>query len=729
MSETSQERSGDASSVSAGLSLSTAVMLALVAGLPALCLTGFSSFELLRKGVFASLGSMTLILWSLELMRRRRVQLAAPRVSIWLICLAVWIVIAIAWSPVPLLGVLDASYALALVAGALVALAPTDAGLGRGRIAVAAGLGTIIAGALGLIDAAGLSPLTVVWNAPGATGGWDAAEFGLVYYAVALPLLAGAQSLSLGKPARVITLAGLALGALHGGMMCAELSVLSSASLVAPLLLVALLTQRVRAARLKPVLIGVGVALALIAGGFPFAGVAPGTRGEKRVNDATDIPILDAQARPVTIDDKLDTNLRHATFIIGRIESPPLGEARGYIAQVAMSLVKERPLVGQGAAGWWLRQTRFPEAAHPWVKQMFFEYPALRSPHSAPLLIAVQYGLLGLVLALIWAVATTLVGASGLRAKLEDEQASGWVMAAGAWTGGLLVAPFYGLLDVAPASGLWLIASGLLLHELGIRAPRFGWRAPWTGEGGQVFLPSLLALVLGASMMVPPTLNIISDYWRGAGDQLMLRAYYDRAQDAYIKGYDMYPGHGDLAYNAALAAHRVGKLLNSRQLLNEALVLRPDDSRVLLLGAIAQVRSKEVGRAIELSRQAIAAWPINIEAYKGEAIAFNLGNDSEKAAESLLTALKLGPPDKTEGLLRVQLAELYEGQLAKPSLAIEQYELALKKLDAGMMMDRSKERLDELRRRVQRERLEREGKPVPPELMPKKHGEDDGHGH
>lgn len=727
MSETSHEQTERAPQTRQGLAPSTAILLALVVALPALCLTGFSSFELLRRGVFSALGALALAAWSIELMRRRRFELAAPRVFIWLLCLTGWAMLATAWSPVPLLGALDASYAAALLAAGLVALAPNDDGLARGRLAVATGLGALIAGALGMIDAAGLSPLNVLWNAPGVAGGWDAAEFGFVYYAVALPLLAGAQALTLGKPARVITLGGLGLGALHAGMLCAELSVLSSALIAAPLVLVAALTRAVSSEHLKPVAVACGAALAMLIAGFPLAGVAPGASGEQRVSDATDIPILSTEARPLKINALLDSQVRNPTFIIGRIESPPLDGLRGYVWSVSQLLIADRPLVGQGGAGWWLRQTRHPVELHPWANQMFLEYPALRSTHSAPLLVAVQYGLLGLALALIWALATTLVGASGLRAKLEGEQAASWVMAAGGWTGGLLVAPGFGLLDSPAASALWILAGGAFLAELKHNAPRYGWRAPWRATEQGVFLPALLALILGSALMVPPSLNMLSDYWRGTGDNLMLRAYYERAQEAYIKAFDLYPGHGDLAFNAALAAHRIGKLQGSRELLNLALVLRPDDSRVLVLGATAHVRKRDVGPAIELSRRAVAAWPLNIEAHKGLAISFNLGNDFAKAAEALQAAIKLNPPADTESGLRFQLAELYEGPLAQPSLAIEQYELALKKMKDGMMRTRAVERLTELKRRVQRERLEREGKPVPPELrIPEGH---DGHNH
>jgi tetratricopeptide (TPR) repeat protein len=709
-----------------GLSLSGALLLALIALLPALSLTAFTSFELLRKGVASALGCLALIAWSVGLMRQRRVELAAPRVTIWLVCLAVWATIAIAWSPVPLLGALDASYMVALAGAALLALAPTDASPGRARLAGAAGLGTALAGALGMADAAGVGMLNVVWNPPGATGGWDAAEFGLVYYAIALPVLAAAQSLPLAKPARVLSGAGLLLGALHGGMMAAELSVLSAACLIAPLGLVGVLAH-LKLSNAAPARWASALAIGLVVLGFPLAGVAPGSAGEPRVSDATDIAIFDMSARPIRIDSKLDKQLRNVTFITGRIESPPLGDARGYLWSVAGSLVAENPLVGQGAGGWWLRQTRAPHTEHPYAQRMFLEYPAMRSPHSAPLLIAVQYGLLGLALALIWVALTTAVGLAPLRgARLEPEQDAGWLMALGGWTGGLLVAPFFGLMDVAPATLLWVVSGGLLLRELVPTSPRFGWRAPWRGAEQRVFWPALTALVLGASMMAPPSLNLVSDYWRGVADHLMLRAYYDKAQEAYIKAFDMYPGHGDLAYNAALAAHRVGKLQNSRELLNLALTLRPDDARVLTLGATAHIRKRDVGPGIELSRQAIAAWPLHIEAHKGLAISYNLGNDMERAASALQDVIKLAPPAEIEAALRFQLAELYEGPLSKPALAIEQYELALKQLGQGTMRDRAAERLAELKRRIQRERLEREGKPIPPELrIP----EDDGHGH
>jgi tetratricopeptide (TPR) repeat protein len=219
--------------------------------------------------------------------------------------------------------------------------------------------------------------------------------------------------------------------------------------------------------------------------------------------------------------------------------------------------------------------------------------------------------------------------------------------------------------------------------------------------------------------MAPPSLDLISQHARGPADVFMLRAHYERARDAYIRAYDLYPGHGDIAYNAAAAAYRLGRIADMSEHLNLAILLRPHDTRVLQLGAAAHMRQQEFGRAAAIARRSLDAWPVSIEAHKALASAFNMGNDLEAAAEVLRACLALSPPGDIEAALRVRLAELYEGPLAKYSLAIEQYELAVQKLDRGLTRDRANERLKELKRRVERERLEREGKPIPPHLQQK----------
>src|SRR5690554_2397009 len=84
------------------------------------------------------------------------------------------------------------------------------------------------------------------------------------------------------------------------------------------------------------------------------------------------------------------------------VESEP--EAYGYLFGVGMELLREQPVIGHGAASWWMMQTKYPRADDVHVRGMFDAYPAYKSPHNGFIKILVEFGLVGMLLFGLWLV-------------------------------------------------------------------------------------------------------------------------------------------------------------------------------------------------------------------------------------------------------------------------------------------------------------------------------------
>ena len=97
----------------------------------------------------------------------------------------------------------------------------------------------------------------------------------------------------------------------------------------------------------------------------------------------------------------------------------------------------------------------------------------------------------------------------------------------------------------------------------------------------------------------------------------------------------------------------------------------------------------------------------------------------DEAATVLTQAIERHPPQAMLADLHLRLGEIYEGSLDQPRKAIDHLKLAQQLLEPGFVRTQLAERIAELEKRLERDRLVREGKPIPDKLLPAA----DPHGH
>lgn len=88
------------------------------------------------------------------------------------------------------------------------------------------------------------------------------------------------------------------------------------------------------------------------------------------------------------------------------------------------------------------------------------------------------------------------------------------------------------------------------------------------------------------------------------------------------------------------------------------------------------------------------------------------------SARVLEAALNREPPRRDRARLLTRLGRLYEGQLGKPEKALELLTEALQLTTHGLERELLSGRVNELEKRLEREKLQRQGLPIPPHLMP-----------
>ena len=379
---------------SATPSLSSRGVLLVLAALPMVFATGFSSYEMLRHEVLLVLSALLLALWGVETLKRRAFGALSLSTLLPLTALAVWAAISSLWSPAPLYGLVDSSLWLALVALSVPLALPSGGRIDWRQLFAAASLGTLGAATWGALDAAGVELFTAVFDPAGATGAFDAAEFGVAYYTVALPLsvaLCSARPHGYKALGLLATLAGSAhLAALGSSWMA--LAALA-AGLVIPA--AALLLHR---DRLKQTLRPAGLVAAtvvLLAAGL---GAAQVELTDSLYNPAASLPQVDKAEVGFAPEATLRGKARDARMALPRTESLADPQAHDYLDAISLKAAKDRPLVGQGAGGWWLAQSRFIALDHPFTRARFDHYPAFRSTHNGYAKIFIEYGVLGILL-------------------------------------------------------------------------------------------------------------------------------------------------------------------------------------------------------------------------------------------------------------------------------------------------------------------------------------------
>ncbi|RAL23814.1 hypothetical protein DL240_06575 [Lujinxingia litoralis] len=714
--------------------VSTWLVLIMTAAIPVVALTGFSNFERGRQAVLVLGAAAALISWGLGLMRRRGATVHAVGVAGLGGAFFAMAGASFLWSSAPIFGVLSASTWVALGALVWVVLFPVGPALRAGDWALSVALGLIGAGALGLYDAAGGDLLTPVWNPPGIAGGFDGLGFAAAYYLVALPVVAGALARESKRGARFgVLAAGLALGTLHTALVVGPMDALVLVVGVALALGLGLAAGRrgesgARAglgrlvAPLAVVVVGAALGLALV-------------ERPTSPSDATDLPRLRPSA---TFLDELaeDSSIRWPYFAIDRTEAPLDGVYRPYLNSVTRGLFEQEPVIGHGAGGWWLKQSDVIHDGDPHVRSLHPVYAAFKSPHSDFARLSVEQGALGVTLWALWLLGVILLTLGVVRrGELSREDVASFVGLTASFVVGLMLMFRSPLLELGSSAVVWTVATALLAR----RAAEGGHAGAWVtsvevGHRGAVgrALLALVAALVGAAMIGPTLLNTLASLERGHGDVLMLRTRFAEAQEQYEEANRHYPAHADVLYNQALAYTLVGQTTLGEALIAEALELRPYDSRILSQGSYIALSMHRLDTALARGREAIRTGPNNLQAIDAYGAALQRRGRYEDAANLMSTLIKRGLPTREAATLHARLGQLYDQFLEQPRRALEHFNLAAKGMGDGPERMLVLNRVNELEKRIERERLIREGKPIPRHLLPQEvleEGHDHGHDH
>lgn len=539
----------------AALGIPAWLILFVIAATPVVFATGFSEFEVVKEFVLAIGSGVALAIWAGTLIARGRLAVVAGRVVALIAAFGLFVVGSLIWSSSILYGAAHASQLFALVAAVIVLSAPTERPVRFFDFAVAVSAGLGIAGVFGMLDLAGVGVFTTVWDPPGPTGSFDAMEFAVAYYAVAIPVaLAAVQYVD--SWARIFFGIAALLGAVHFGLVADWLfvGIFLGACLAAALLIVAFEgIETVMALSPIGAMVGLVLLVAFVTAEFVSVPAEP--------NDATSLPVLkrDAGINKQVLE---ESKIRNPSFAIGRMETVRSLEERAYLASVSFDLFQERPFVGRGAGAWWRLQTKHPNMDNPAVSRRFAHYPAYRSPHNAWSKLVVEYGVIGLALFALWlagcaAIGLGALGRSGEHPSLIDEQWGLWALG----LAGLAFATVTPLIELAPAAIVWVSGIAVLTRRSAAVNEYRGASMRWTIEGsGRSRGVGVVAAALAVGLAGIVSVDSVSRLYRGWGDQLMLRTYYKRAVAQYEKAHAWMPIRGDVLYNKTLARNRVGSL-------------------------------------------------------------------------------------------------------------------------------------------------------------------------
>lgn len=727
------------------LALSSILVLVLLACIPPTFATGFTSYTYLRQDLLLVGGALGLVIWGVEVLRTRRFSLKALPTIVPLIGLALWAAVSSFWSPNLLHGILDAGLLLSMAAIALPIAMPAKKPLSWQSLMAAVSVGTIGAGLCGLLDAAGVGIFGQVFDAPGAAGSFDATEFGIAYYVVALPLsvaLTGARQTIF----KALAFVALALGGAHlaligmGWMALIALAV----GLIVPAAALMIHQQK-----LSPVAL-VASALVLAVSALGPAQFNTQESKDSYYNPAVALPVV-ATHKVLYSPDSISKKIpRDARFAIRRIESVQDPEAKDYLQAITLKAAKDRPLIGLGSGGWWLSQSRFVELDHAFFKERFDHYPAFRSTHQSYAKVFIEYGVLGLLLLAATFFAGIAAFTAPLRAKKEDESSQPLEH---------ITYALWGFSSALLAGAIFMIASPLVelptaMAVLAISLAALGalgLNTVTTKEIKQHSIATpLVAVAIASALMLMGGLELTAGFMQGKADQLLLYGYYEKAVKSYTSAHEILPAYGELPYNSAIAAWRTGDLDKVSKDIDKALALRPQDARIFHLKGSEYLNNKEYKLTIEQEKAAISRFPTYIDAYANLIVAYDMSMDFGNATKTIEQLLSLNPPATQKSKLHSRAGDLFSGPAGNPAKAIEHYQEALKLMDNKHLRQQIVVKLKELDKQIKRDQLVREGKPVPQNLMPEKehqhnpieemfkpqglpdthgHGPGDGHNH
>ncbi|MGM0555708.1 MAG: O-antigen ligase family protein [Myxococcota bacterium] len=694
----------------AGLGAATWIVMALLALLPPLFVTGFSSFETVKNVVFAAGASLALVIWAVQTVRAGRISMVAGRVGIIWILWGLFSLAGVGWAPNELLGLVDAVHLASIAAVGTIVLAPTGRPLRFRDFSNAVAVGAGVAGLFGLLDLVGVAVFTQVWDPPGATGSFDALEFAIGFYAVSLPVLMAAIWRYADK-SRFVYATAFVLAAAHFGLAAGwtVFAFFGAAVLVAWLLVVVL--QRGQAMGVLYPAVAMAVILAILVGaGQAFFPTKPGP------TDATSLPYL---KRPNVVSDKqrAERMIRNPVFSIGRTESMLDQKMHEYLLGQSREYISSKPFLGHGPGAWWATQTSNIDPDDPFVAGMFEVYPAFRSTHNAYTKLLVEWGVVGLALFLLWVLGALVVS---IRALMKVAERPEWMLEHWAlltsFFAGLVFMGFTPMLEFSPGILVWAVAAGLMMRLSGVATSYSGSTSIWESDSrGQVLGVCVLAGVIGAGMLVPTFMNGMAERKRGAGDQYMLRTRHQEAINFYQEADDWYPAHGDVAYNVALAARRLGQLDQLHSYVDYAMELRPFDVRVLNLKGHALLQDREQYEALKVGRRALESFPNSERAQTLVISALDLTEQFKAAVVQAEAFVERNPPEATRRRMYTLIGDFHYDIFNQYGRAKEAYEKALDLMSPGSERNQLMEKVQSLETKIENQRRMREGKPPIPE--------------
>lgn len=708
------------------LSVSTLLILALTAVVPLSVATGFSNFERPRQVVLAVVAGLALIAWGVGLVRRGSAKMASPGTMALGAGFVGCVAISLAWSGLLEFGAISAVMWVGLGAVFLVLSAPVGR---RPRFldwATAVAAGALGAGGLGIYDLLGFSGLTPVWDPAGATGGFDAMAFGAAYYLVAIPILAGAVAISRGLR-RWFVAAALVVASVHTAVVIDGLLL---GILAGAMGLSALVMRAVGGASLErssKLALGTSALIVVVALGALLFYDRPDS-----ASLADDLPRV-MQSSEFDAEMARQDSARWWFFAPDRMESPIGQEYRSYLNSTTRGLWEDEPIIGHGAGGWWLMQSDVVDVSDPDIETMFDRYPAFTSPHSDYSRIAVEQGALGLLLFVLWllGVATAIIGSLRRDTLIDAESAVVMWALASTFIVGVAAMGVVPLLELVSSGVVWVGAAAMAVSYSAHRSESGDWLAVVSfgkQQGWVRYGTVALVTLIAVAMVIPAVLHAKASLERGYGDHLMLHSQFDEAISWYQKSHETYPAHAGVLYNQAVAHRIQGDAVAGADEIREALEMRPYDARFHVLAAHVELAENRVRPALENAEEAVRTAPMFLEAYEVYAAALQRRASYRDTAAVFESVLELDPPTDKERVFRVQYASLLSEFFNDPQGAIEQLEIAIEQFPVGSERSLLGDRIEELENRLERERLEEAGEPVPPELQPEIDVHDHDHG-
>ncbi len=575
-----------------------ALVLAALAVLPAIFASGFTAYEHLKSGLMLIFGAAVLVSLAVRVFRGQKLELRGWLSALPLAVLSIWALVSALWAPNALGAVADASGWMVLLGFFVAALAPWGRGLKLSHVSLAVGVGTLVVSVIGLLQSFGvvidsMAPGSI---ADGLRATFDHERYGAIALACAAPLLAAGMWLNRG-PARVLVGISLAASGLYVGATGTAVAWgLLGAGLVVPALVLAVTrggSALQTAARPLGALAAMGVLV-----GVGAAALDPPPPTEKMIINGK--VVERAPSGYGTLDAKYKSIYAIQEADWGRPDPPADSEAMSYALNNGWSTFQRELAVGVGAGNWNNVQMRDINRGSSVYQSSRSSYPAYKHVHSSLLQSAVELGVFGGLLILLFMI---LVAAPALRSLRGGEQGDErWVLSMtgllGAFGALSVAVVLTAALEMAATSVLFVVVCGLLTREALARLSQGGQNAfmTWTvGSGAERYgLWAVPAILMGLTAVGLGVATTASDYYKARGDVWLRAGNIDPAVEAYKQSVAIWPGNDLAFFNLANIFDTGRSRKDTEALLLETIKMRPHDPR--LFAALGHLQMREAAR-------------------------------------------------------------------------------------------------------------------------------------